>query len=193
MYDMLCTKQDIYYVVGVVSKFLSNPREEHWIAVKHILKYLRRMRDYMLVYPSRSLKTIGYISKGTLTQKNLHPDMFLLNGDAICWRSVKQTCVIDSTTKTEYVASSEAKKKVVWLKKFLMDLQVIPSADQSISLYYDNNGLVAQSKKPRYHKNQKHIKKKYHLIQDIIQRDDTMFTKIASEDNLVDHFTKKFA
>ena len=34
--------------------------EEHWIALKHILKYLRRTRDCMLVYSSGSLETIGY-------------------------------------------------------------------------------------------------------------------------------------
>ena len=32
----------------------------NWIALKHILKYLRRTRDYMLIYSSGSLKTIGY-------------------------------------------------------------------------------------------------------------------------------------
>ena len=54
MYAMLCTKPDICYAVGVVSRYQSDPGEEHWIAVKHILKYLRRTRDYMLVYSSGS-------------------------------------------------------------------------------------------------------------------------------------------
>ena len=41
MYAMLCTMQDIYYAVGIVSRYQSDPGEEHWIALKHILKYLR--------------------------------------------------------------------------------------------------------------------------------------------------------
>ena len=69
--------------------------------------------------------------------------MFTLNGGAICWRSVKQTCVADSTTEAEYVAASEAANEAVWLKKFLMDLQVIPSADRPITLYHDNSEAVA--------------------------------------------------
>ena len=60
MYAMLCTRPDIYYAVGIVSRYQSDPGEEHWIALKHILKYLRRTRDYMLVYSSGSLETIGY-------------------------------------------------------------------------------------------------------------------------------------
>ena len=116
--------------------------------------------------------------------------MFTLNGGAICWRSVKQTCVADSTTEAEYVAASKAAKEAVWLKKFLMDLQVIPSANRPITLYYDNCGAVAQSKEPRYHKKQKHIERNCYLIRDIIERGDTVVTKIASEENLADPFTK---
>ena len=78
--------------------------------------------------------------------------MFTLNGGAIYWRSIKQTCVVDSTIEAEYVAASEAMREAKWLKKFLMDLHVIPSVDRPITLYCDNSGVVAQSKEPRYHK-----------------------------------------
>ena len=44
----------------------------------------------------------------------------------------EQTCVADSTTEDEYVATSEAAKEAVWLKKFLLDLHVIPSADRPL-------------------------------------------------------------
>ena len=60
IYAMMCTKLDICYTVGVVSRFQSNPDPEHWVAVKHILKYLRRTRDYMLVYSSGDLNLLGY-------------------------------------------------------------------------------------------------------------------------------------
>ena len=42
MYAMLCTRLYIWFAVGMVSRYQSEPGEEHWIAVKHILKYLRR-------------------------------------------------------------------------------------------------------------------------------------------------------
>ena len=54
MYAMLCTRPDIYFVVGMVSRYQSKTGEEHWIVVKHILKYLRRTRDYILVYQDES-------------------------------------------------------------------------------------------------------------------------------------------
>ena len=50
MYAMLCTRPDICFVVDMVSRYQSDPSEEHWIEVKHIFKYLWRMRDNMLDY-----------------------------------------------------------------------------------------------------------------------------------------------
>ena len=112
MYAMLCTRPDICYVMGVVSQYQSDPREEHWIAVKHILKYLRRTRDYMLVYSSGSLEIFGYtdsdFQEDIESRKSTSGYVFTFNGGAIYWRSVKQTCVADSTTEAEYVAAFEA-------------------------------------------------------------------------------------
>ena len=66
--------------------------------------------------------------------------------------------------EAEYIATSEAAKEVVWLKNFLMNLGVVPSAQSAITLYCDNSGAVANSKEPRNHKREKHIERKYHLI-----------------------------
>ena len=103
---------------------------------------------------------------------------------------MKQSCIADSTTEAEYVAASEAAKEAVWLKKVLSELQVVPSVEQPIILYCDNNRAIANSKEPRHHKRQKHIERKYHLIREIVQRGDVMVMKIASAENLADPFTK---
>ena len=41
MYAMVCTRPDIGYAIGVVSRFMSNTGREHWAAVKWILQYLK--------------------------------------------------------------------------------------------------------------------------------------------------------
>ncbi|PON67522.1 hypothetical protein TorRG33x02_264290 [Trema orientale] len=60
IYAMLYTRPDIYYAIGMVSRYQSNPRMAQWTVVKHILKYLRRTKDYMLVYSSTDLTPVGY-------------------------------------------------------------------------------------------------------------------------------------
>ena len=60
MYAMLCTRHDIYFSISIVSRYQLNLGCEHWTAVKNIIKYLKRIRDYMLVYQANSLVPIGY-------------------------------------------------------------------------------------------------------------------------------------
>ena len=50
MYAMLCTRSDITLVVSVTSRYQSNLGEEHWIVVKNILKYLRRIKNLFLIF-----------------------------------------------------------------------------------------------------------------------------------------------
>jgi hypothetical protein len=40
MYAMLCTRPDICFAVDMVSIYQSNLGPMHWVAIKHILKYL---------------------------------------------------------------------------------------------------------------------------------------------------------
>ena len=61
MYAMLCTRPNICYAVGIVSRYQSNPGYDHWIVVKTILKYQQKTRNYMLVYGAKDLILTGYI------------------------------------------------------------------------------------------------------------------------------------
>ena len=49
IYAMLCTRLDICFEVGMVSRYQSNLGPKHRTVVKFILKYLRRTKDYVLV------------------------------------------------------------------------------------------------------------------------------------------------
>ncbi|KAK4411888.1 Retrovirus-related Pol polyprotein from transposon TNT 1-94 [Sesamum angolense] len=41
MYAMMCTRPDLCFAVGMVSRYQSNPGPDHWVAVKRILRYLK--------------------------------------------------------------------------------------------------------------------------------------------------------
>ena len=55
LYAILYTRLNIYVAVGMESKYQLNLRSLNLVGVKHILKYLRRMRDYMLAHQSEDL------------------------------------------------------------------------------------------------------------------------------------------
>ncbi|KAL4360973.1 hypothetical protein GQ457_04G020370 [Hibiscus cannabinus] len=108
-------------------------------------------------------------------------------------KSSKQDTVADSTTKAEYIAASEAAKEAVWIKKFIIELGVIPSISDAVDLYCDNNGAIAQGKEPRYHQRSKHFLRRFHLIHEIIVRGDVEICKVHTDDNIVDPLTKPLA
>ena len=72
--------------------------------------------------------------------------VFTMNGGAVSWKSSKQETVADSTTEAKYIAASEAAKEGVWLRKFLIELDVFPNASSSLDLYCDNSGGYCASK-----------------------------------------------
>ena len=146
MYVMLCTRPDICYSVRIVSSYKSNPGREHWAVVKHILKYIRRTRDYMLVYHGDELAPIKYTDFDFQLDADLRKStsiyVFTLGGAVVNWRSIKKSCIVDSTMEAEYVVASEAAKEAVMLKKFLMELGVIVKVVDPMILCCDNSGVV---------------------------------------------------
>ena len=50
MYLAIATRSDIAYAVGVLACFSSNPGSAHWIAFKHLCRYLQETKDYKLCY-----------------------------------------------------------------------------------------------------------------------------------------------
>jgi hypothetical protein len=66
--------------------------------------------------------------------------VFCLDGGAVSWKSSKQETVVDSTIEAEYIATFKAAKDVVWIRNFVSELGVVPSASSPMYLYYDNSG-----------------------------------------------------
>ena len=106
------------------------------------------------------------------------------------WKSSKQDTVADSTTEVEYIAASEAAKEAVWMKKFIAELGVMPSASSPMDLYCDNSGAIAQAKEPRAHQKSKHILRRFHLIREIVERGDVKIYKVHTDSNIADPLTK---
>lgn len=50
MYAMVCSRLNLAYDIGVVSRFMGNPGRDHWHAVKWMLRYLKGTVDYGILY-----------------------------------------------------------------------------------------------------------------------------------------------
>ena len=61
MYTMICTRPNVSYALSVTSIYQSNLGEGHWVAVKNILKYIKRTKDAFLIYGDGDIIMKGYI------------------------------------------------------------------------------------------------------------------------------------
>ena len=50
MYLMNCTRPDIAYAVSKLSRYTSNPSDEHWTALLRVLGYVSHTKEYALRY-----------------------------------------------------------------------------------------------------------------------------------------------
>ncbi|XP_066316447.1 uncharacterized mitochondrial protein AtMg00810-like [Miscanthus floridulus] len=44
-------RPDIAFAVGYISRFMEDPREDHWATVKRLLRYVKGMVDQGIVFP----------------------------------------------------------------------------------------------------------------------------------------------
>ncbi|GJR14554.1 hypothetical protein Tco_0797206 [Tanacetum coccineum] len=128
MYAVTCTRPDIDFVVGKLSRYTSNPRTQNWQAVQRVLKYLKKTMDYSLTYTGYPsvLEGCTYASWISNTEDNSSTSgwVFLFGGDAIFWAFKKQTCITNSTMESKFVVLAATGKKAEWLKRFLYDLNL---------------------------------------------------------------------
>ena len=100
-------------------------------------------------------------------RKSTSSFVFICNGGVVSWKSSKQEITGDSTMEDKYVAACDVAKEAVWIRKLIVKLEMILSIELLISLYCDNNGAIAQAREPKSHYKSKHIKHRFHLIQEI--------------------------
>ena len=60
MYAMICTRPDIAFAVGVVSRYMSNPGKKHWEAVKGLMRYLKGTKDLGICFGGEDARVLGY-------------------------------------------------------------------------------------------------------------------------------------
>ena len=191
MYAMMCTRLDITYTVGVVSRFMSRPRKQHWEVVKWILRYLRGSSDTYLCFTGASLKLKDYVDAnfaGNInSRKSTTEFVFTLGGTAIFCASNLQKIVTLSTTEAEYVAVTEAGKEMIWLHDFIHEF----GKKQKMGiLHSDSQSAIFLAKNLAFHSKSKHIQTKYHFIRYLVEDKLVIFEKICGSKNPADMLTK---
>ena len=95
-----------------------------------------------------------------------------------------------STCEAEYIATSEAANDGVWMKEFISNLGVIPSASGPMKIFFDNTGGIVLAKESRFHKKTKKIKRLFNSICEYVEDGDIEICKVHTDLNVADPLTK---
>eukprot|EP00253_Pinus_taeda_P012953 PITA_12953 len=191
MYVMVSSIPDISHVVGVVSGFMANLGEEHWRAVKWVLRYLRGTSDHCITFNGSEGSVYGYVDTdyaGDLDKRRSTTGYaFTLVGGAISWMSKLQETVALSTTEAEYIAASDVSKEAIWLKGLLDE---IGRTQKKVNVICDSQNAIHLATNPSYHCRTKHIDVRYHFLIHVIDGGKVALQKFHTRENCVDIFTK---
>ncbi|XP_057432268.1 secreted RxLR effector protein 161-like [Lotus japonicus] len=107
------TRPEISFSVGMVSRFMSEPRHSHQIAAKRILRYLKATLSYGIMFPvqdeKEGLHLVAYSDSdwcGDLVdRKSTMRYILTFAGAPISWCSKKQSVVALSTCEAEYISA----------------------------------------------------------------------------------------
>nr|GEZ34957.1 hypothetical protein [Tanacetum cinerariifolium] len=108
-------------------------------------------------------------------------------------RIAKQSIFATSYAEAEYIAAFDASKEVVWVRKFISGLGVVPTIKEPISMYCDNTGAIDIANESGITKGARHFRAKVHYLREVIEFGDIKLKKFHTDDNLADPFTKALA
>nr|GFB95649.1 hypothetical protein [Tanacetum cinerariifolium] len=94
--------------------------------------------------------------------------VFILNGGAVDWKSVKQRILATLSAEAE--------------------LGVVPTIKEPINMYCDNTGAIAIANEFEITKGARHFRAKVYYLREVIEYGDIKLEKVHKDDNLVDPF-----
>ncbi|CAI7872263.1 unnamed protein product [Closterium sp. NIES-54] len=150
-------------------------RQKHWRDVDRCLAYLADTRDTALEFCDgpESLELIGYVDADDAGDK---PDrtstggyVFVYGGAAISWSSSRIKCATLSSTESEYVAATNARKEGRRLRFLLAEFKLLDAGKPTI-LHVDNKSAITVAEGLGLTGNLKHMERRYAWLQRMVRR-----------------------
>ena len=114
----------------------------------------------------------------------------MLAGEAVSWKSVKQTLIAFSTMETEFIACYETSNHGIWLWNFIIELCIVDGIEKPLRINYDNKAVELYSKNNRSSSKSKHIDIQFLVVKERVQSLQVSIEHISTNSMIVDSLTK---
>lgn len=112
------TRPDIAFAVNLLSRFKENPGLQHWMAIKQIIRYLKRTIEQGIIYNgSDNTISTGYSDAdwaGDQDDRKSSGYIMLMCDRLVSLASRKQDVNALSTLESEYIAAAAATQELIW-------------------------------------------------------------------------------
>ena len=190
LYLATCTRPDISFAVGKLSRHVSAPTQAHWAAAKTVMRYLQGTRDWRIIYGAKR-PLVGYSDADYAgdvdTRRSTTGQAFLWGGGAISWGSKIQATVAASTTEAEYVAAAMAAKEAIWLQRLVRELG---AGGEPVVMHCDSQGAIALMRNPTSSNRTKHIDVAHHFVRECVDGGAIKVVAVGTADMVADCLTK---
>jgi hypothetical protein len=192
------TRPDIAFVVNRLTLYMANPSLQHTGALKRVLQYLAGTKTCRITYsasPSRNKNTNLFEGYADATYGNAGDSkstsgyIFTVGGGAITW--LARNVIVLSSMEAEYVTLSEVGCKASWLRELYKELGYEQLT--STTICGDNEGAIAMTRNPQFHKKSKHITHKWHWVREAVENRVINIESCRDPDQTADVLTKALA
>ena len=198
IYAMVCTRPDLSWIVTKLSQYGNNPTEDHWIAIKRVLRYVQHTINYCLQFKKDpdGLFLTGYCdsdwASSDESRRSTTGYCFTMNkyGSAISWKSRRQPTVALSSTEAEYMGLSACTQEALYLKQLCKEIDLTFVITEPIIIYEDNQGAIALVENPVHHQRTKHIDIRFHFIRDQVTNGCIKVQYLQTKEMIADCLTK---
>ncbi|KAE8670896.1 Detected protein of unknown function [Hibiscus syriacus] len=169
------TQPDISYAVGVMSRYMQNPKKPHLESFRRILRYVKSTIDYGILYKKgRNCKLVGYCDADYAGDHDTHRSstgyIFTLGSGTISWCSKRQPTVSLSTTEAEYRAAAMVAQESTWLIQLMNDLY--RPIDYAVLLYCEHQSAIRLAENLVFHARTKHVEVYYHFVREKVLQEE---------------------
>ncbi|MBW0544001.1 hypothetical protein O181_083716 [Austropuccinia psidii MF-1] len=189
------TLPDISYTVNALSRYATHPTARHWVALKHLFRYLKGSSGLCLHYTDQDSHSseglMGWAdadyANDRVERKSITGNLITYLGNPVSWLSKKQSVVAQSTTEAEFISMNICAKQLRWLTYLLNEF------DQKAAkpvICNDNSGAVIISSQASLNPNTKHIEIRYQYVRDLVVKKLMVVKQVGTNDMLADVLTK---
>ena len=187
------TRPELSYIVHLLSQFMKQPREDHWLAALRVVRYLKGTPDQGIMLTSNAdMQLTAYCdadwSACPITRRSLSAYVVLLGDSIVSWKTKKQRTVSRSSAEAEYRSMADTTCELKWLKRLLYQLGF--SHNQPMKMFCDSQSAIHIAKNPVFHERTKHVENDCHTVRDAVQAKLLTTEHISTKHQPADLLTK---